>query len=153
MKWNGTVSQLCHRAIAARFAMAKATHAISRRKAPTRRRRSTGRAGFARASVGLRSSNPIPRVPHGLDRLGAELLPQPADADVDDVRARVEVVAPDLGEQALATHDLAGVQNQVMEEPELAVGEVGDPVAEERLAPREVDTQPARLDHAALPGR
>src|SRR5438552_18673407 len=114
MKWNGTVSQLCHRAIATRFAAAKATHAISKRKAPTRRRRPRGRAGFARASVGLRSSNPIPRVPDGLDRLGAELLPQPPDADVDDVRAGVEVVAPDLREQALAAHDLAGVQHEVV---------------------------------------
>src|SRR5205085_7936531 len=102
---------LCHRAIAARFAIANATHANSRRKAPTRRRRPRGRAGFARASVGLRSSNPIPRVPDGLDRLSAELLPQPADADVDDVRARVEVVAPDLGEQALPAQGLDGAEH------------------------------------------
>src|SRR2546423_14383615 len=132
MKWNGIVSQLCHRHIATRFAAANATHAIS---------------------SDLRRSNPVPRVANGLDRVGAELLPQAADADVDDVRARVEVVAPDLREQALAADDLAGVQDQVMEEPELAVGEVGDPVAEDRLAAREVDSQPARLDHAALPGR
>src|SRR2546422_10211284 len=166
MKWNGTVSQLCHLAIPTRFAIAKATHAISSRKAPTRRRRPSGRSGSAGASVCkaptrrrrpsgrsgcagasvcLRCSNPIPRVPDGLDRLGAELLAQAADADVDDVRARVEVVAPDLGEQALAAHDLAGVQHQVLEEPELAVGEVRDVLAEERLPPREVRSEERRV--------
>jgi hypothetical protein len=113
MKWNGIVSQLPHRDIATRFNAAKTTHAISRPKAPTWWRRPRGRAGFARASVSSRR-NAIPRMPNGLNRLGAELLPQPADADVDDVGPRVEVVAPDRREQALAAHDLAGVEDEVV---------------------------------------
>ena len=39
---------------------------------------------------------------HGLDRVLAELAAQVADVDLDDVRARVVVVAPDVGEQLLA---------------------------------------------------
>src|SRR2546423_12385653 len=100
MKWNGIVSQSCQRPIATRFAAANATHATS---SP------------------LRRSNPIPRVADGLDRGGAELLAQPADADVDDVRARVEVVAPYLGEEPLAADDLARVQHEVVQEAELPV--------------------------------
>src|SRR5438270_12420591 len=93
-------------------------------------------------------------MPYRLDGcVRPELLAQSADADVDDVRARVEVVAPDLGEQALAAHDLARVEDQVVEEPELAVGEVGDALAQERLPPRQVEPHPARLDHVAVNGR
>ena len=47
---------------------------------------------------GLRSAGdePVPAAADGLDhRLGLELAPQPGDADVDDVRPRVELVVPD----------------------------------------------------------
>ena len=37
---------------------------------------------------------------HGLDRVRAELLAQVADVDVDDVRTRVEVIAPHVGRAA-----------------------------------------------------
>src|SRR5690242_6920367 len=100
MKWNGIVSQSGQSSIATRFAAAKANHA---------------------ASTALRCNQPIAAMPHGLDRVGAELLPQPADADLDDVRLRIEVVSPDVREQALAADDLALVQDEVVQEPELAV--------------------------------
>ena len=41
----------------------------------------------------------------------------------------------------------------MVEEPELTVGEVGGPVAEERLAPGKVEPQPADLDHVPVAGR
>src|SRR5512146_545620 len=101
MKWNGTVSQLGKRAIATRFAAANANHA---------------------ASTALGRSQPIAAMSHRLDRRSrAELLAQPPDADVDHVRARVEVVAPHFREQPLAAHHLALVAREVVEEPELAV--------------------------------
>jgi len=46
-----------------------------------------------------------------LDRgVGAELLTQSADAHVDDVRAWVERVTPDLGEQPLTADHLTCMQ-------------------------------------------
>ena len=87
MKWNGIVSQLGHRIMAASV---------------------RDREPEPRDVDRLRP--PQPDTPHGepsRSALGAELLPQPPDADVDDVRARVEVVAPDLREQLLAADDLA----------------------------------------------
>ena len=41
---------------------------------------------------------------HGLQALGAELLSQVAHVDVDHVRARVVSVAPDVGEELVATY-------------------------------------------------
>src|SRR6266542_1640227 len=103
MKWKGTVSHDLQTSIAPRFATANAPQASSRRL-------SLGKA--------------VPRVTDGLDgRIRPELLPQAADADLDDVRARVELVAPDLGEQSLAAHDLAGMEREVVEEAELPIGE------------------------------
>src|SRR6476469_3002108 len=95
-------------------------------------------------SARLRRSQPVSGIPHRLDgRIRAELLPQPAHADVDDVRARIEVVAPDFGEQPLPAHDLTDVDEQVMQEPELAVGEVRGPLADTRLAARDVENDAA----------
>jgi hypothetical protein len=75
-----------------------------------------------------------------LDRgIGPDLLSQPADADVDDVGAGVEVVAPHFGEEPLATHDLADMDEQVMEEPELPVGQIRASLPDARLAPRDVE--------------
>src|SRR5712691_750399 len=126
MKWNGIVSQLGASAIATRFAAANANQA---------------------SSTALRRSKPITAMPDRLDRCSrAELLPQPPDADVDDVRPRIEVVAPDLGEEPLAADDLALVTDEVVEEAELAVGELRDQIAEPRLPPGEVERQGARLD-------
>src|SRR5438105_12549221 len=99
MKWKGMVSHLSHRIIAAMFASANAPQAIS---------------------TFLRRSKPVPRVAHGLDRCAlAELLAHPPDTDLGDVRAGIEVVAPDLGEQPLAADHLAGVEHQVVQQPEL----------------------------------
>src|SRR5664279_2037745 len=105
MTWNGIVSHAGHAIITPRHATASAPQATSRP---------------------LGDSQPVARMPHGLDRgSGTELLAQPADAHVDHVRARVEAVSPHFREQALAAHDLAGVRDEVVEEAELAVREVG----------------------------
>src|ERR1051325_2188662 len=129
MKWNGIVSQSGQSCIATRFAAAKANHA---------------------ASTALRRNKPIAAMSHGLDGVRPELLPKPADADLDDVRARVEVVPPDVREQALAADDLAFVQDEVVQEPELAVGERRDDLPELRLSPRDIERQQARPHDAAV---
>src|SRR5690242_13986317 len=105
MKWNGIVSQFGQSSIATRFAPANANHAIS---------------------IALCCSEPITAMPHRFDRrLRAELLSQPPDADLDDVGARIEVIAPHVREQSFPAHHLALVQDQVMQEPELAIRERG----------------------------
>src|SRR5436190_3713898 len=104
MKWKGIVSQVGQSSIATRFAAANANHANS--TAPKR----------------LSRGESVPAMPHGLDRgFRAELLPEPPDADVDHVRPRIEMVAPHIREEALAGHDLALVENEVVQEAELPV--------------------------------
>src|SRR5256714_7903940 len=113
MKWKGTVSQAPRRPIAAMFAPAKASHP---------------------RSTSLGRIEAVPGMPDRADRdVCAQLLPQAANADVDDVGAGVEVVAPDLGEQALAAQDLARIGGELVEQLELAVGELDDGVAGARL--------------------
>src|SRR5207244_10486568 len=78
-----------------------------------------------RASSRLRRSKTIARIANRLDRcVGPELLAQSANADVDDVRAGIEVVSPDLGQQALAADHFPRVLEQVMQHPKLAVREL-----------------------------
>src|SRR5581483_7354577 len=121
MKWNGTVSQYGHSHIATRFATAKATQAASR---------------------DLCRNQAVARIANRLDRrLRAELLAQAADEDVDDVRAGVEVEAPDLREEPFAADHLARVRGEMMEEAELAIRERGDVLSHPRLPPREVERE------------
>src|SRR5258705_13710419 len=97
-------------------------------------------AKAAQATSGhLRRRKAIARMANGLDRrVRAELLAQPPNTDVDDIRLRIEVVAPDLGEQALAADHLALVLEQVVEDAELAIGQLCFHSAEARLSPCEV---------------
>jgi hypothetical protein len=81
---------------------------------------------------------------NGLDRgVGPKLLPQPSDADFYDVRAGLEGIAPDLGEQAFAADHFTDVQDEMMEQPKLAVGEFAHNIVEARLSPREVEDEPS----------
>src|SRR5437879_1815873 len=104
MKWNGMVSQLSQRIIAAAFATANAAHATAIAR---------GRA------------DAITHIANRLDRGCAELLPQAPNTHVDDIRLRIEVIAPDLREELLAADHLARVPGEVMQQPELPIGEVG----------------------------
>src|SRR5437660_2068482 len=77
---------------------------------------------------------------HGVQQLGLErlvdLLAQPADEHVDDVRLRIEVVLPHVREDHRLRDDTAGVAHQVFEERELARADVDD-LAGARHAPRQ----------------
>src|SRR5881275_504791 len=131
MKWNGIVSQYSQWIIPARFATANANHASSTR---------------------LRRRNSVTGMADGLDGGGGpELLAQAPDADVYDVRAGVEVVSPDLREQALAAHHLAGALEQVMEEPELAVREIDDVLPDAGLPAGNVQRESSDSHDVAVP--
>jgi hypothetical protein len=81
---------------------------------------------------------------NGLDRrIGAEFLAEPPDAHVNDVRARIEVVAPHLREQALPAHDHARVLDEVVQEAKLAIGEVCDELSDARLSSCEIEAERA----------
>src|SRR3954463_996685 len=82
-----------------------------------------------RQRMGRRSSTQD--VPRAADRVqqprpaaGLELAPQVGDEDLDRVRLREGVVAPDLVEQPLARDDDALVAHQVLEQLELALREL-----------------------------
>src|SRR5262245_22795233 len=81
----------------------------------------------------------------GLDQarlaVGLELLAQPHDDDVDDVRLAHEVGAPDPLEDRLAREDLAGVAGHELEQVVLASGQLDRAFAAPDLARRRVDRQ------------
>src|SRR3954467_6988056 len=91
----------------------------------------------SRQRMGIRSRNSsTEHVPRPADRVqqprlaaALELAPEVRDEDLDRVRGRERVVAPDLLEQALARHDDALVAHQVLEQLELALGELDGAVA------------------------
>src|SRR5207249_890167 len=82
----------------------------------------------------LRRSKSITGMANCLDWcVGAEFLAQSADADVDDVRPRVEVIPPDLRQQAFTADDLARMLSEVMEDAKLAIGQLRRQGADARL--------------------
>src|SRR6478672_5560066 len=132
MTWKGIVSHEGQATITARQPTASAPHA---------------------ASSWLGDRQPVTRMAHRLDRGGGtELLAQAPDAHLDDVGAGVEAVAPDLGEQTLAAHDLAGMSGEVVEQAEPPVGERDDPVGEPCLAAGQVELEPAGPDRRRVVG-
>src|SRR3712207_5919816 len=82
-----------------------------------------------RQRIGRRSSTQnVPRSADGVQQArlaaGLELAPQVGDEDLDGVRLREGVIAPDLVEQALTRDDDALVAHEVLEQLELALGEL-----------------------------
>src|SRR6266511_3193182 len=121
MKWNGIVSHRSHVIIAARFATANAPHA---------------------SSTDLRRK-PVPGRSHGFDRgVRPELLAHAPHAHVDDIRARIEVVSPHLGEKPLAAHDLTRALGEIQEEAKLAMRQIDGSVVQPYLPSGEVELEP-----------
>ena len=71
-----------------------------------------------------------------------ELAPQVADVDLDDVRARVEVVAPHGAEDLLARERLVGMAQEVGEQVELARGQAQLDAVARDLAAEQVELDP-----------
>ena len=100
----------------------------------------------------------IALTPHGLDQVEAELGAESADAHVDHVGPRVEVVAPDGGEQLALGDRVPGVLRELAQQQELQPGEVHRAVADVRHQPGHVEGDLAGPDHLAAqpapaPGR
>src|SRR2546422_5990194 len=124
------VSQPGHKLIATKFAIANAPQA---------------------ASGQLRRNTPITRMANRLDRrVRAELLAQAADADVDDIRAWIEVVAPDLRQQPFAADHLALVLQQVVEDAKLTVRQLHCGAVEPRLATSEIEGERSGLENPSI---
>src|SRR3954469_21394972 len=95
---------------------------------------STADVSASRHRTGRRSSTQhVPRAADGVQEprlaAGLELAPEVRDEDLDGVRRREGVVAPDLLQQALAGHDDALVAHEVLEQLELALGQLDRAVA------------------------
>src|SRR3712207_3478387 len=83
----------------------------------------------SRQRIGIRSS--AEDVARAADRMeesgltaGFQLASQVRHEHLDGVRRREGIVAPDLLEEALSRHDDALVAQQVLEQPELALGQL-----------------------------
>src|SRR5262245_19537765 len=102
MKWNGMVSRpgVSHINITL---TRENTHQAARssRLAGSRREGSPG-------------NEAVSGIAHGLDAIGGELGPEPADVDLQHVARRVERVAPDVGEQFLPAAHLPRPLHQVV---------------------------------------
>src|SRR6266576_2881693 len=81
-------------------------------------RRST--SGPAAAGAGALRLEPVARPSNRLDAHAGELLPQVADVDAHDVRARIEVQVPDAVEELLPRERCSRALEQGDEEGELA---------------------------------
>src|SRR5580658_5635246 len=68
-----------------------------------------------RAARPLRGQ-PVTRTTHRLNQVEPELGPQPPDADIHDVRSRVEVDAPHGGQQLVLRDRLAGMFHELSQE-------------------------------------
>src|SRR5918997_1020304 len=84
---------------------------------------------------------------------GFQLPSQVGDEDLDGVRGRERVVAPDLLEEPLARHHDALVAHEVLEELELALGELDLAVGAPDLVGVGVQRQVADDEGGRAPGR
>ena len=105
--------------------------------------------GAKRRPAGHQAFEHVPGAAFGVQEAGLvaflELAAQVGDEDVDRVGRRHRVIAPDLVEQALARDDEALVVHQVLEQLELAVGQLDLALAALHLAGVGVERQVADL--------
>src|SRR5580658_9942662 len=165
MRWNGTASQRSKTRIPHRPSIHSAIQASSSQPGQdcqpprARPRPSSGSPGPAAGPAGSTSGattrpvplpvrpaaiswlggEPITRTAHRLYELESELGPQSPDADVDHVGSRVEVDAPDRGEQLLFRYRLTGMLHQLPEHHDLKPGERYRPGAGVGPQPPEVE--------------
>src|SRR5215472_2455001 len=140
MRWRNTASHLGTSNIATRLSAAK-TPQVSSCHGTTRPAGRTWSGGV----------EPITLAPHSDDRVGAELLPQPRDVDVDHVGPGVEPVAPDLRQQVLLGDRAAGVTRQLPQQQELPLRQRHELRADPHLPAHEVHAEPADLERRGAP--
>src|SRR3954451_2934857 len=94
------------------------------RRRPPPTRRTTARAGGGSSLLPEDVADAADRVQEPRLALGFELAAQVADVDLERVRARAEVIAPDALEDLPAGEHLAGVAEEELEHEELRAGEL-----------------------------
>src|SRR5689334_10022914 len=102
MKWKGTVVPAGTRIVATTLIAIQANHKSS--------------------TQDLLSRDGIPDITNRFDCVRAELGSQAGDAHVDDVRTGIERHAPYVGQDRLASADLAGVTQEITQKERLALG-------------------------------
>src|SRR5712672_2511396 len=106
--------------------------------APPKRKKSNASRKPRVPGISLTPTQDIPRTPYSVNHLRLpaffELAAQAADMNIDDVRLRVVVIAPDLLEQHRARNDAAGVPHQIFETPVLARHTPNHPAGAPQLA-------------------
>src|SRR5580693_9401450 len=155
MKWNGIVSQYANQYIATRLSAEKTAHPMSSARGLYGQRSATRRAAarlavarrFLLAAPWLPGDELIAFTPHRLDQVEAEFGPQPPDAYVHHVGARVEVIAPDGGEQRFLGDGLADVLGELTQQQELQAGQRHRALADVGDQPSDVEGHMPCLDH------
>src|ERR1700733_9906846 len=143
MRWKGMVSQLGNMSMRSRLARAKIVHTVSITRAGYGQPR---RGSFLASSPGHEL---IALTPHGLDQVEAQLGAEAADAHVNDVGPRVELVAPDGGEQLALGDRVPRVLRELAQQQELEPGEMHRAVADVRHQPGHVEGDLAGPDDLA----
>src|ERR1700722_935207 len=158
MKWKGMVSHHGYMTMRSRLIRPKTTQAASTMPLRWARiQRDKPGSQDAAGSCGVESGRAsrsasdelIALTPHGLDQVEAELGAQPPDAGVDDVRARIDVVAPDGGEQPALGHRFPGVLHEFAQQQELQLRERHRPVPDIRDHMADVEGHAAGPDNLA----
>src|SRR5690606_4760542 len=88
--------------------------------------------------------------PHRRDAVSAELVAQVAHVHVDDVRGRVEVVAPHAAQQLLPAQHLTRVPQELLREGELPGRQVDLHTPHYRPAGTKVEREVAVLEDGQL---
>src|SRR6201985_541932 len=114
-----------------------AEYRASSRKVEVRQRRKTAK-DITRAAHGLELGFRADRV---------DLAPQPADMDIDQVGARVEVIAPDRFEDHRARQGLAGVLHHELEHLEFGRQQRERLAVARRRAADEIEFERTDLEH------
>src|SRR5258708_14464976 len=105
--------------------------------------------GFTgRMSPNSLGRKPVPGTAHRLDQVEPELRPEPPHADVDHVRAGVEVVSPDRCQQLILRDRMTSVPHELPQQQKLQPGEGNGTLAHVGLQPADVHAEfpaPQRL--------
>src|SRR5215469_3832498 len=159
IRWNGTASQCSKIRIPARPRIHSTIQARSIQPSQDRSRSKSGtrvcRPCQARTLAGAASgrlasgSESVSCTTYRLDQLEPQLGPQPANADVDYIRARIKVNAPHRGQERSLRHRLAGVLYELTQQHDLEPGQRYRADASVSLHAAQVEDQMAGPDHVA----
>src|SRR5215470_936480 len=109
-------------------------------------------SGCMLAAKGWSRCEPVALTTHRLYQSEPELRPQPPDADVDDVRTRIKVDAPDRRQELALGHRVAPLFHEGSQAQELEPGQRNRPGTAIRDQPSRVQAELAYLHDLAAHG-